>query len=263
MLEQVILNLAVNARDAMPKGGMLTIGTRNEVVDESSARALEIRAGDHVVLAVSDTGSGMDETTRSRVFEPFFTTKPLGKGTGLGLATVFGIVKQSAGGISVQSRPGQGSEFNIYLPRVRTEDSQKSLPPMSLAERGTETVLVVEDDMQVQAAVCRLLAARGYHVLRARGPRQALDVLVREGSAIDVLLTDVVMPEMDGRSLAARAAQMHPEIKVVFMSGHAEHPAASSVEAGPDELLVRKPFSPQQLTRALRLAIDSDPHASA
>jgi two-component system cell cycle sensor histidine kinase/response regulator CckA len=263
-LEQVLLNLAVNARDAMPKGGKLTITIRNDTLDRARAAELDMPPGQVVALSVIDTGCGMDAATRARIFDPFFTTKEVGKGTGLGLATVFGLVKQSGGSIWVRSEPGRGSEFVVYFPRARAAaDSRPSQRPVVVGEMGSETVLVVEDDLQVQGLVCRVLAARGYRVLRADGPQQALALLKGTDETVSLLLTDIVMPQLDGRALASRAIELRPDLRVVFMSGYTEHAAVSRVSFGPDEYLIRKPFTSQELARGVRLALDGNPGSPA
>ena len=257
-LDQIILNLAINAQDAMPGGGTLSIETRNETLDDARARELEVAPGEHVALRVTDTGSGMDEATRSRIFEPFFTTKEIGKGTGLGLATVFGIVKQSGGSIAVRSEPGDGCTFTVLLPRAgaRRFSEPPSQLPLGPSETGTETILLVEDEPHVRAVVSRLLEARGYRVLRATDARHAMELLLTGEQDVQILLTDIVMPGIDGRVLANGARTVKPQLKVLFMSGHTQHPAVTRAPFGPDEHLMRKPFTAQELVRAVLCALD-------
>ena len=257
-LEQVIVNLAVNARDAMPEGGKLTIETANVDLDEGFAQAhLGSVPGAYAMLAVTDTGSGMDATVRAHLFEPFFTTKEVGKGTGLGLATVYGIVKQSDGYISVYSEPGHGSSFKIYLPRIATParaaaGSQKGGPA-----RGTETVLVVEDEPAVLSLSRRALEAQGYVVLAASDAAAALRVVERHGGMIHLLLTDVVMPGLSGRELADQLAGQRPGIRVLYMSGY---PGDAVVQHGTlptGSAFLQKPFSPDGLARKVRDVLDA------
>jgi len=256
-IEQVIVNLAVNARDAMPDGGKLMIETANLTLDESFAQAhLGSVAGEYALLAVTDTGTGMDATVRAHVFEPFFTTKEVGKGTGLGLATVYGIVKQSGGYISVYSEVGHGSTFKIYLPRiVATADAVGSVQKGG-PTRGTETVLVVEDEPAVLQLSQRALEAQGYVVLAASDPPAALRVVERHGGTIHLLLTDVVMPTMSGAELAERLVAQRPGIRVLYMSGYpgdavVQHGALPSGSA-----FLQKPFSPDGLSRKVRDVLD-------
>src|SRR6267378_3665090 len=257
-LEQVIVNLAVNARDAMPDGGKLTIETANVELDETFAQAhLGSVPGSYAMLAVTDTGSGMDATVRAHLFEPFFTTKEVGKGTGLGLATVYGIVKQSDGYISVYSEAGHGSSFKIYLPRIATPVGSAAGPQKGGPARGTETVLVVEDEPAVLSLSRRALEAQGYLVLAASDAAAALRVVERHGGMIHLLLTDVVMPGLSGRELADQLAGQRPGIRVLYMSGY---PGDAVVQHGTlpaGSAFLQKPFSPDGLARKVRDVLDA------
>ncbi|MBX3156061.1 MAG: PAS domain S-box protein [Deltaproteobacteria bacterium] len=258
-LEQVLMNLVVNARDAMPAGGALALETSNVELDEVHAAELGARPGRHVLLAVSDTGCGMTPETRARIFEPFFTTKPVGKGTGLGLSTVFGIVAQSEGAIAVYSEVGRGTTFRVYLPCV------DAAAPAAVAEpaarpaplRGSETVLVVEDDARLRSAVGRQLRSFGYRMIEAHDAQRALEIAASYGGAIDLVLTDLVMPGMDGRTLAARIGAARPATKVLYMSGYTEHAAVKNTALSPGDRLLEKPFSALALSHAIRELLDA------
>jgi len=246
-MEQVILNLAVNSRDAMPKGGRLTIETGNVVLDESAAqRHLDVRAGPYVMLAMTDTGAGMDAETQARVFEPFFTTK--GQGTGLGLSTVYGIVKQSGGNIWAYSEPGQGTTFKIHFPREEGVPRAEPPAPEPVA-RGprSETILVVEDSDMVRSLVSQVLRKAGYSILEARSGEDALRIAGLYEGPIHLLVTDVVMPGMGGRQVADRLTATRPETRVLYVSGYTENAIVHQgvLEAGIDFL--EKPFTPQAL----------------
>ena len=235
-VEQVLLNLVVNARDAMPRGGRLTLGTAN--VDLGAAHA---RPGPHVVLSVADTGTGMADEVRGRIFEPFFTTKEAGKGTGLGLATVLAVAKQSGGHVEVDSEVGAGSTFRVYFPRVGPAPRPEREPaPAAPAPRGVETVLVAEDEPAVRDFIARVLRDQGYEVLTAGDGADALRRADRHGRRIDLLVADVVMPALGGPELARRLAAAHPAMKVLFLSGYAEDAAART--GVPAEFLT-KPFA--------------------
>jgi signal transduction histidine kinase/CheY-like chemotaxis protein len=252
-LTQVMMNLAANARDAMPKGGKLTVEIRNVELDAKAVELHpEVLPGPYVLLAVSDTGSGMDEETRAHLFEPFFTTKDVGKGTGLGLATIFGIVKQSGGHIWVDSEPGRGTTFKIHLPRVSEEETPGKPAGNGKATRGNETVLVVEDQKDVRQLVARSLNAYGYRVLATPNAEEALACAQAHDGRIHLLLTDVVMPGMDGKELATRLARLQPEIRVLYMSGYPESVIAHKgiLDSGID--YIQKPFSPDDLAARVR-----------
>ncbi|WP_447975046.1 ATP-binding protein [Nitrospira sp. Kam-Ns4a] len=256
-LEQVIMNLAVNARDAMPQGGKLTIETANVDIDDSFRHGQVVAPGRYVLLAVSDTGQGMDEETKARVFEPFFTTKGLGKGTGLGLSTVYGIVRQSGGYIFVYSEPGKGSTFKIYLPRV---DEAVEPEPAALADpglpRGNETILLVEDEPGVRMLVRDTLELQGYTVLEARHGIEALVLSSRHPGPVHLLLTDVVMPQMSGREVAAQLLAARPDVKVLYMSGYAENSVVHHGILDPGTAFLQKPFTPDVLVRRVREVLD-------
>ena len=251
-LEQVIMNLVVNAKDAMPAGGKLTLRTENAAVDESHRRAQHfIRPGNYVTLSVSDTGTGMDRETQSRIFEPFFTTKEKGKGTGLGLSTVYGIVKQSGGYVMVQSELGRGTTFHIYLPLVEgsAEKHSVSVPE---AVGGTETILLVEDEESVRQLVRDTLAAKGYRVLEAENGEAGITVAAGHQGKIDLVITDVVMPGMGGREMVKQLIGTSPRTKVLYLSGYTEDAIVSdgSIEKG--TAFLQKPFTLQSLSRKVR-----------
>jgi PAS domain S-box-containing protein len=253
-LEQVIMNLAVNARDAMPKGGNLTIETANADLDESYAQHhVTAQPGRYVMVAVSDTGTGMDGETQAHIFEPFFTTKEKGKGTGLGLSTAYGIVKQSGGSIWVYSEPGKGTTFKVYLPWV--EEAGPAAPPRlsdSLPTLGTETILIVEDEPAIRALSRQVLERSGYHVLEAGDGKSALELLRTHPEPIHLLLTDLVMPAMGGTELASRLQDKYPTIRVLFMSGYTDDGVVRNGMLGPGRAFLQKPFTPAMLVRKIR-----------
>jgi two-component system cell cycle sensor histidine kinase/response regulator CckA len=259
-LEQVLLNLVVNARDAMPGGGRLTIETANVDLDAAFvATHPGARAGPCVLIAVTDTGHGMAPETMAHVFEPFFTTKEPGKGTGLGLATVYGIVKQHDGYIGVDSAPGQGARFTVYLPRLPGDVTEGEAPRPQRPARGSETVLLVEDEAGLRDLVHEILRAHGYAVLEATNPGEALLVSERDPGRIDLLLTDVVMPLMSGPALAERLRRLRPDLRVLFMSGYTRDALATRDAPPPGTRLLQKPFSPAALAHAVREALDAPP----
>jgi PAS domain S-box-containing protein len=257
-IEQVIMNLAVNARDAMPTGGQLTLETGNVYLDEEYARTHPaVGVGRYAMLAVSDTGSGMDEATKARVFEPFFTTKEQGKGTGLGLATVYGIVKGSGGHIWVYSEPGRGSTFKVYLPWAEGKvPSAKSHVGLSRIPTGKETLLLAEDEDAVRALTRHVLTACGYTVLEARNGAEALRLCEHHAGPIQLLVTDVVMPEVSGRQLAERLTQRHPEMRVLFLSGYTDDAVVRHGVLQAEVAFLQKPFTPAALAQKVREVLD-------
>jgi len=252
-MEQVIMNLAVNARDAMPEGGRLLIETSNAELDSNYTAVHPIvRQGRYILLAVSDTGTGMSAETQARIFEPFFTTKPQGKGTGLGLSTVYGVVKQSGGFIWVYSEVGRGTSFKIYLPRVdQPIERAGAVRVATEAPRGTETIVLAEDEKDVREVAREFLESGGYTVIEARDGTEALKRVEKHDGAIHLLVTDMVMPGMTGQELSAKLLQHRPEIRVLYMSGYSEKAAADSTFGGSAIRLLTKPFSRWALLRAV------------
>jgi CheY-like chemotaxis protein len=260
-IEQVLINLVVNARDAMPNGGTLTIQTRGETL--AAAWAAEhpgAEPGLHACLAVSDTGTGIDLETQARIFEPFFTTKEPGQGTGLGLATVHGIVTQSGGHLAVSSQPGLGTTFSIYLPASDGEPAVRAFEPPSPPDeiRGHETILVCEDDELVRTLVDTILTDAGYRVLVASRPSEALE-LARGDSPIDVLVTDVVMPQMSGPELLEQLETLRPGLKAVFVSGYTTRTIRGR-ELPPDSVFLQKPFDTGTMLQTIRRLLEPDAH---
>jgi two-component system cell cycle sensor histidine kinase/response regulator CckA len=255
-LERVILNLAANARDAMPNGGVLTIETANVDVDDAQVDSHgDGTTGPHVLLAVSDTGQGMDEDVAKHLFEPFFTTKAAGEGTGLGLATVFGVVKQSGGGIYVYSEPGRGSTFKIYLPAATTEPEPAEVVGDRALGRGSETIMVVEDDDGVRELVRLMLEANGYDVLTVGDADEAERLCTSR--SIDLLLTDVVMPEVSGNELAARLGALAPDMRILFMSGYSDEAVVRHGELSAAAAFLEKPFTERALASKVREVLDA------
>lgn len=253
-VEQVIMNLAVNARDAMPQGGKLIVETLNVELNGSAVprEAADAPSGPCVLLAVRDTGVGMSPAVKAQIFDPFFTTKEMGKGTGLGLATVYGIVKQSSGSISVYSEPGKGSTFKVYLPRVREKDREAGpAPPSELEPVGSGTILLVEDETALRQATSEFLRAKGYHVLGAENGEAALEICKSHTGPIDLLITDVVMPGNSGPTLTKQVTEMRPGVRTIFMSGYADRTIGSDL-LGPNDAFFQKPFSLQALARKIQ-----------
>jgi CheY-like chemotaxis protein len=249
----------VHARDAKPRGGKLTIETANVILDAGYTRAHpDVKPGPYVMIAVSDTGVGMDSETRSRIFEPFFTTKGLGKGTGLGLSTVYGIVKQSQGHMWVYSEPGQGATFKVYLP-LHTEGAEPEVaaPPARVVPRGWETILAVEDEESLLNLVAEILKEAGYNVIPAQGPKDALRVLLEHRDSIHMLLTDVVMPGMSGRALADLVVRERPGIRVLYMSGYTDNAIVHHGVLDPGVTFIQKPFTPDALIKKVREVLDA------
>lgn len=260
-LEQVIVNLAVNARDAMPTGGTLIIETRNVILnDPATLNILDVGTSEYVMLTVTDTGVGINETIKHQIFEPFYTTKAQDKGTGLGLATVYGLVKQMNGAIQVESEEGNGARFEIYLPRA-VETSVDVLLEESLLHRrlqGTETVLLVEDSSAVQELITLTLSARGYHVIKAGNGEEALRLFKERGNEIDLLLTDVIMPRMGGKELTERVLALRPDMKLIYTSGYTNDTISAYGMLEPNIAFLQKPFSPIDLVSTVREVLDND-----
>jgi hypothetical protein len=259
-LEQVLVNLVVNARDAMPHGGKLTIQTANVYLEEEYVSDHgEVEVGPHVMLSVTDIGTGMDAETAAHAFEPFFTTKPVGAGTGLGLATVYGIVKQSGGSIWVYSEPGRGTTFKIYLPRAATEAVPEAAPEAVAARaNGSETILLAEDDPALRELTAFMLEQRGFHVIAATTSHEALRLAQERAGEIDLLLTDLVMPELGGRLLAERVLELVPGLRVLYMSGYADDAVRRTGSLEAEAAFLEKPFSANDLAATVRETLDAD-----
>jgi PAS domain S-box-containing protein len=260
-IEQVVINLVVNARDAMPHGGNLRIETRNVLLDAAYLqRHPYARVGHHVVLTVSDNGTGMDADVRGRVFEPFFTTKELGKGTGLGLSMVYGIVKQSGGHIELQSEPGAGSQFFVFLPAVEeAADTHAAVSGSDVGTEGAETVLLVEDDHDVRELLGKTLERHGYRLLQAATGKDALEFVGDTTIPIDLLVTDAVLPELSGPALAAHAMRLRPGIRVLFISGYTDDAMLRLGVSNRNEAFLQKPFGSEALLRKVRQLLDGTP----
>ncbi len=262
-LGNAIINLVVNARDAMPQGGTVTIKTGNESVSAASALGTAIMpAGDYVMIEVADTGIGMSKEIQSKIFDPFFTTKPVGQGTGLGLATVYGIVKQSGGFITVDSEVGMGTSFKIYLPRQRVDASaavETAAPAPPRDVTGQDTILLVEDEEAVRSFAARALRMRGYNVLEASGGEEALEIVKAGETEIHLLITDVVMPNMDGPTMVRHVKELKPELAVIFMSGYAEEAFRRSDQSSEDIHFLPKPFGLKQLAAKVKDVLSSQP----
>ncbi|MBI4424046.1 MAG: response regulator [Elusimicrobia bacterium] len=257
-LEQVLTNLVINSRDAMPKGGRILIETANVELDASYAKShLEAKPGPHVMLAVTDEGCGMDEKVLAHIFEPFFTTKEQGKGTGLGLATTFGIVKQSGGSIFVYSEPGHGTTFKVYLPVVQVAPEPLKAGGARAPETGVETVLLVEDEELVRKFAARALRMLGYTVVDARDGEEALALCAKSDKPIDLLLSDIVMPKMHGTELAERVRALVPGVKVLFMSGYTDQGVVHGGLLGSGTPFIQKPITPDTLARKVRQVLDA------
>jgi two-component system cell cycle sensor histidine kinase/response regulator CckA len=259
-IEQVVLNLVANARDAMPHGGTLTIGTRSATIDGASIlNHPEMAAGRYVVLSVSDTGCGIDAETRPHIFEPFFTTKSPGEGTGLGLATVYGIVSQSGGYIAVESTPAQGTAFNIYMPEGAPLENDRPARVEGAAQpgSGTETILLAEDEEAVRSLVRAALEEHGYTVIDAPNGADALRLFDERAGSVDLLVTDIVMPQMSGRRLHTELSSRQATLKVLFLSGYADEAVASGIVTGPGVGFLQKPFTLDLLTRTVRKLLDA------
>jgi len=258
-IEQIIANLAINARDAMPTGGALTIKTANvSLGPDYAADHIELPPGDYVMVAVQDTGVGMTDQVKEHLFEPFFTTKEVGKGTGLGLAMVYGVVRQFGGDIDVQSAPGEGALFRIYLPRIEESADGPTQIPLNDLPRGAETILVVEDQDDVRRLVTSFLQRLGYAVVAASGPSEALARCMIDDLAFDLVVSDVIMPEMSGPELVARLRESRPGLRVLYMSGYAAESIAERATIGSQALLLFKPFTIQSLAHGVRQALEAD-----
>jgi hypothetical protein len=261
-VDQLLLNLAVNARDAMPHGGRLTIATDNVELSEAFCRGRQgLEPGSYVLIQVNDTGVGMDDETRERIFDPFFTTKDVGKGTGLGLSTVYGVVRQNRGAVDVHSSPGHGATFLLYLPAATGAAPAPAPAEERAAEElgGIETVLVVEDDQAVRRLARQVLENHGYHVLEVDSARRALELCDEDGASVDLVLSDVVMPGLSGRQLVEMLESQHPHIKVLLTSGYMPGEEAAGPEEPSNTAFLPKPFTAAELLRKVREALDAPP----
>jgi CheY-like chemotaxis protein len=260
-IEQVLMNLAVNARDAMPGGGKLTIETQNIDLDAESVTGQSVAAaGPYVMISMTDNGAGIPPEIQSRIFDPFFTTKGPGKGTGLGLATVYGVLKQNGGHIAVYSEFGLGTTFKVYLPRTEVNTNGGShVTQKGLAIRGTETILLVEDEEGVRRLARTILTTHGYSVMEAEGGEQALTLVRDYPGRIDLLVTDVVMPGMGGRLVAEQVKALHPEVRVLFMSGYTDDAVVRHGILVEGVHFLQKPFSPNALVTKVRTVLDKTP----
>ena len=257
-LNQILMNLVVNARDAMPGGGRLVLETRNQTIDQPwAAHHATLAAGEYVLLSVSDSGTGMDAETRARIFEPFFTTKDAGKGTGMGLAMVFGIVKQAGGSITVYSELGHGTTFNVYFPRsLQSNTSPHGVQPRPGPQAGAETLLVVEDQSQVRELTCATLRSLGYKVIEAGDGIEALDACQSFSGDIDLVVTDIVMPRLGGQELAVRLRDVRPAARLLFVSGYSGNLRRASAPLDPEADYLQKPFTTEALARKVREVLD-------
>jgi CheY-like chemotaxis protein len=263
-VERVIINLIMNARDAMPDGGRILMTTENvELEDRDAASLLSVRVGSYVKLSVSDTGIGMTKEVREKLFEPFFTTKGRGKASGLGLSSVYGIVRQSGGAIDVATEPGKGATFTIYLPREMTDSNIEIAKVKPVKPQGGATIMLVEDDDVVRNVACRVLKRAGFAVLEAENGVAAMELYEAVDYSIDLVLTDVVMPEMNGSELAERIRKVNPQAKILFMSGYTEDKVMRDKLLAPGAAFLEKPFTPDSLTRKAREVLDGPPRGAA
>ena len=262
-MELVVVNLVINARDVLPKGGRIIIETANVELDEEyfSGKFPVLKPGSYVMLAVSDNGTGMDEATQARIFEPFFTTKEPGKGTGLGLATVYGIINQSEGQVLVYSEVGVGTTFKIYLPGALPREESKTRSEVEPGSRpqqeGTETILVAEDEEIVRNLICMVLKAKGYNLLEARNGEEALHLLQTYPGSIDLLVTDIIMPQLGGRELVTQLSHIYPRAKVLCMSGYTDRAFQQHNLIPHCQVFLQKPFTPSTLVSKIREVLDS------
>ena len=260
-IEQIILNLSVNARDAMPEGGRLIIKTANVSLDSAYCKLgkVSLPAGEYIMLAVSDTGEGMSEEVKSKIFEPFFTTKEKGHGTGLGLSSVYGIVKQSNGDITVYSETGKGTTFKIYLPRImeEVENTNHKTSGLSKLPRGKETILLVEDEEDVRQLTARMLEKQGYRVMQAKEGKDALALSEQYEGSIDLLVTDVIMPHMNGKVLAERLLAQRSNLKILFISGHIDSMITQRGIFNISSAFLQKPFTIESLSYKIRSVFDN------